>query len=172
METTGHTKRQRPFAPDLVASLLTASVLVWSAAVESHGGRVLTVLGVLCLAAAPPLWILPVGQLRGFGLSPAGRPYYEATVVVRQGIYALVRHPQYLAYMLLNAGFAFLRAQVGIGLLALAAIALFYLQAVWEERALVTRFGDAYVSYRAEVPRFNLLRGVMRKLWKRDRPAP
>ena len=47
-------------------------------------------------------WV-PMFTLRRHGRAPAGKSYMHATVVVERGPFALVRHPQYLGYMLFAA---------------------------------------------------------------------
>jgi protein-S-isoprenylcysteine O-methyltransferase Ste14 len=54
------------------------------------------------------LWIsavfgwLPILTLRKWGKVPEGNGYIPTTILVDRGVYAIVRHPQYLAGMLMG----------------------------------------------------------------------
>ena len=126
--------------------------------------------GALILA---PLFIFPpFGTLARRGGVPSGRPYYDTTRVVDRGAFAIVRHPQYLGYMLLGAGFALLSQHpLALGLAAVA-LACFAWYAAQEERDCLRRFGEAYATYRRRVPRFNFVLGLVRFLARRARPGP
>ena len=79
-------------------------------------------------------------------------------------MYAIVRHPQYLGYILLVLGFICLFQNLVIGALGALAIALFYGQAVREERYCIQRFGQEYEDYVQRVPRLNFILGIIRVL--------
>lgn len=129
------------------------------------GGRWL---GVACLLLALPLFILPFLHLGRHGGAPDRESYIHTTRVADRGVYALVRHPQYLGYCLLVTGLTLLNPNPGTVALSVLAVAGFVLQAIAEERYLVRRMGEAYVVYRERVPRFDLVRGLWR-WWKRRR---
>lgn len=74
--------------------------------------------------------------------------------VVRTGIYAHIRHPRYLEFMLSFLGLAFLTGAQGIFLLAIATILLYLIVAPLEERELRQSYGVEYDAYAREVPRF------------------
>lgn len=115
------------------------------------------------LAASLPLFTLPFVHLGRYGESAPGDAYMQTTRVADRGIYGVVRHPQYLGYMLLAVGFALLSPHPLVLGAAAVAVAAFVAQAALEERALLDRFGPAYAAYRARVPRFNVLAGLWRK---------
>lgn len=88
------------------------------------------------------------------------RPDY----VVDTGPFHYVRHPLYLACMLGFAAFAVSSLSL-VSMVLLVPIFLFYNYiAGFEERVLETRFGDAYVAYKARtgkwLPRMNRRTGV------------
>jgi protein-S-isoprenylcysteine O-methyltransferase Ste14 len=88
----------------------------------------------------------------------------QTDVVVDRGLYAVVRHPQYLGYILLGCGFALLSQHRVSVLLAVIAAVLFYAQAVAEERACLAEFGEPYARYCRRVPRFSVILGLFRLL--------
>ncbi len=83
--------------------------------------------------------------------------------VVREGIYARVRHPRYMEFMLSFLGLAFLTGAVGIFLLAFISVLLYLIVAPLEERELRESYGAEYEAYARAVPRF------LPHLWQRDK---
>lgn len=123
--------------------------------------------GVATLAAALPLFILPFAHLGRYGAREPGKSYMDTTRVADRGVYALVRHPQYLGYSLLVVGLALISFHWVTVTLAVLAVAGFGMQARSEERDLLERMGAPYADYVARVPRFNLLLGALR--WLKSR---
>ena len=74
--------------------------------------------------------------------------------VVRTGIYARLRHPRYLVYMLLVVSMAFLTGARAIFLLAILNVLMYQILAPLEERELLDQYGLHYEAYRRSVPRF------------------
>jgi protein-S-isoprenylcysteine O-methyltransferase Ste14 len=73
--------------------------------------------------------------------------------LLREGIYARVRHPRYLGVLLGGVGVAcFANYQAGY-VLMLGLLPVAYALTVIEETELRQRFGEAYVSYSQDVPR-------------------
>lgn len=110
---------------------------------------------------------LPFFQLRRHGATPPGEYFVHTTTVARRGLYAIVRHPQYLGYDFLAWGLATLALYWGTILPAIAFTAGLAMQARAEEEHLLRRFGDEYRAYRRLVPRFGLLTGLVRYLGRR-----
>ena len=82
-------------------------------------------------------------------------------VLLRDGIFARVRHPRYLGASLGLAATALFANHLGTYLLLAVFLPGIYVVTVLEERELVARFGDAYREYQRRVPRF-LPRPVLR----------
>ena len=115
-----------------------------------------TIAGAPLIALA--LWIghhvhRRLGLQRLAGL-PEMNPGRYPGGVVQTGIYARVRHPRYLEYMLTFAGLALLTGAVGIFLLAIITILLYLIVAPLEERELREHYGPEYEAYARDVPRF------------------
>ena len=115
-----------------------------------------TIAGVALIALA--VWIghhvhRRLGLQRLAGL-PEMNPDRYPGGVVQTGIYARVRHPRYLEYMLTFAGLALLTGAVGIFLLAIITILLYLIVAPLEERELREHYGPEYEAYARDVPRF------------------
>jgi protein-S-isoprenylcysteine O-methyltransferase Ste14 len=120
--------------------------------------------GVFVLALAAALIFSPFFLLRKHGQIEDGGTYMQTRIVVDQGLYAIIRHPQYLGYILLALGFAALSQHWLTALLAAVSTTLFYLQAAAEERTCLARLGEPYKQYLQRVPRFNLILGIVRRM--------
>ncbi|WP_456328321.1 methyltransferase family protein [Archaeoglobus sp.] len=78
------------------------------------------------------------------------------------GIYAIVRHPEFLGRMLIIFGLMISRNILSILVCAIL-IAMLYLGILSEEKENLKKFGKNYEEYMERVPRLNILEGVRRK---------
>jgi protein-S-isoprenylcysteine O-methyltransferase Ste14 len=166
---------QPPYAFHGLAAAAFVVVIVAGEARPTVDLLALRIAGVVVLTASLGFWIPPMVLLTRHGAPAPGRGFPHTTRLVEAGPYAWVRHPQYLGYCLLTVGFML----TGFNTLSLAAgvaaILFFYLAARAEERYLQHQLGDAYRLYMSRVPRFDLLRGAVRRWRVRARggnPAP
>lgn len=144
-----------------LASAVTISLIAATQFLPGGDHPLLRRAGVLVLLLAGAFIFWPFYLLARHG-GQTGQGYMQAALVVDRGLYAVVRHPQYLGYILLGWGFALLSQHGVTVLLALAATGLFYGQSVMEERACLAQFDKAYAQYRRRVPRFNVVWGLFR----------
>ena len=72
--------------------------------------------------------------------------------VIRTGVFGLVRHPVYLAEILLYLGFLMVNISLTAVAVWLITIAFLHFISCREEKTLSAHFGDEYTRYRAEVP--------------------
>jgi len=72
--------------------------------------------------------------------------------LVTVGIYSKIRHPRYLAFMLLSCGAAFITGFYYAYLAAVYMIVGLFILIFIEERELRNRFGKSYVNYCKRVP--------------------
>ena len=153
---------------------------------KSHGaGFLFAIAGILSVLALPmnPLVIFniiepnEIGSLRTIGwifwtigIILVILPYYyiyyrKEENLMNRGIYAIVRHPLYLGWILgIFVATAFLYQHwlfVAVGIPGIASV---YLIAMYEERSNIQKFGDDYKRYMQKVPRMNFLAGVIRFL--------
>jgi protein-S-isoprenylcysteine O-methyltransferase Ste14 len=117
------------------------------------------------------LWIsaifgwLPIFTFRRRG-KPSGKSYTSTTVVVDSGVYAIVRHPQYLAGVLVAIALPLITLHWAVIVLGVIAIAIIYMTTFDEEKASLEKFGEAYAQYMERVPRMNFILGLIRLLLK------
>jgi protein-S-isoprenylcysteine O-methyltransferase Ste14 len=115
------------------------------------------------------LWIsaifgcLPIYTFRKKG-EVKGRSYMMTTKVVDSGVYGIVRHPQYLAGVLISLAIPLISQHWLIAVLGLIAAPLYYLNTYDEERKDIEKFGDAYKQYMERVPRMNFILGIIRAI--------
>jgi len=114
------------------------------------------VLGALLVSAG---WAIGRHVHRVFGLRRLGglpemNPSHYPGGVVRTGLYARVRHPRYLEYMISFLGWALLTGATGIFALAIITVLMYSIVASFEERELREHYGEEYISYARAVPRF------------------
>jgi len=81
-------------------------------------------------------------------------PEHSGTPMLKEGIYASVRHPRYVAVIVGMAAFAFFINYLGAYVLTVLAVPALWLVVVLEERELVERYGREYEQYQREVPMF------------------
>jgi protein-S-isoprenylcysteine O-methyltransferase Ste14 len=146
-------------------SVLTVLQTILSFFLYNQAGiSVLRWVGWMSWAVMCVFGILPILTLRRKGRVPEGKGYTHTTILVDSGIYAVVRHPQYLAFMLLNLFLILVAQHWLIAMLGILAMPLSYLIALDADRAGAEKFGDDYKRYMQTVPRMNPLAGVVRLL--------
>lgn len=113
--------------------------------------------------------VLPIITFRKYGRIKKGKSYIYTNVLVDKGIYAVMRHPQYFAGVLISIGL-YLIAPGWVNLV-LGALNLgqYYFGTYGEEERLQEKFGDAYSEYQKQVPRFNFVVGLWRWLKRKEK---
>ena len=109
---------------------------------------------------------LPVFEFRRKGGVQKGQSYIHTTKLVDTGIYSIVRHPQYITFILWAFSGMLLFQHWIVILLGLPVIPLTYIDLIRADKACIERFGDAYTAYMKKVPRANFLLGIIRRLRK------
>jgi protein-S-isoprenylcysteine O-methyltransferase Ste14 len=119
------------------------------------------------------LWIsaifgwLPIFTLSKWGGVPKGKGYVHTTLLVDRGVYRIVRHPQYLAGILLGAGLSLVVQHWIVAILGFVVAIISYTDTFEEEQALLQKFGKAYEDYQMQVPRVNYIAGIARLLQRK-----
>lgn len=92
------------------------------------------------------------GYLAREGLSIVFGEEREEPGVIRKGVFGVVRHPIYLAEVLLYLGLLMLSLSLAAAVVWAIAIAFLHIISRYEEKLLLARFGQAYQAYMREVP--------------------
>ena len=111
----------------------------------------------------------PIFILRSRGDVAKGNSYVKTTQLVDSSLYAVVRHPQYVAGMLFNLALIFLAQHWVIFLVGVVSMVLFYIDIPAADQEGIAKFGDAYREYMERVPQVNFLLGILRVCQKRGR---
>ena len=112
---------------------------------------------------------LPMQEFRKKGGVPKGRSYIHTTELVDTGVYSIVRHPQYLAGLLVILALM-LTTQHWLSVVAgVVAFVAFYIDILVADPRLVEKFGEEYREYMNRVPRVNFVLGIVRRLRRRTR---
>jgi protein-S-isoprenylcysteine O-methyltransferase Ste14 len=152
-----------------IAAVSSAAVLVSQFLLERGVNPYFRAAGIACLLLSPIFIFPPFLLLMRYGEPPRGQPYYRTTKVVDRGVYSIVRHPQYVGYVLLTLGFAGLSQHALTSILAVCSAGAFYVQSVREEAFFRRQSTQDYSEYMRRVPRFNFLAGLFRYLFTRMR---
>ncbi len=117
-------------------------------------------------------WIfgmLPIFEFRRKGGVKKGKSYIYTTRLVDTGIYAIVRHPQFITFILWAIAGMLLFQHWVVILLGIPVIPLTYIDLLRADKRLLEKFGDEYKRYMQRVPRANFFLGIIQHLRQRNR---
>ena len=95
------------------------------------------------------------------GESKGGR-WLNTTKVVDTGIYSIIRHPQYLSFILVIIALILISHHWLSPILGIPIICYLYWCMKWEEQGNIEKFGEEYRKYMERVPRANFIVGMIR----------
>jgi protein-S-isoprenylcysteine O-methyltransferase Ste14 len=162
----------------------------WTRTKEILCMSVLTILGIACFPVNPlvltglveptfilPLFVLgwiswaigmvlvmaPIVMFPRRGGVAKGKSFVHTTKLVDTGIYAVVRHPQYLGGILalFLANFLLYPHWLFV-VMGIPGVAILYFSTAAEENRLIEQFGNDYRDYMKRVPRMNIIAGIIR----------
>jgi protein-S-isoprenylcysteine O-methyltransferase Ste14 len=129
--------------------------------------EILAYVGVFCYFLSGIIFgILPVFEFRKKGKVKKGRSYFHTTQLVDSGIYSIVRHPQYVTFILWAIAGMLLFQHWIIILLGIPIIPFTYIDLIKADKDAIKKFGDNYNSYMKKVPRANFILGIIRRFKK------
>ena len=120
--------------------------------------------GWILLVFSVVIIFLAGGEFRKKGRAPKGESIVHTTVVVDSGIYGVVRHPQYLGFIMFVFALVLMSQHWLSVFSGIMGSILFYRDILREEQMSIEKFGDYYKRYIRRVPRMNLILGVIRLL--------
>ena len=108
--------------------------------------------------------MLPVLEFRKKGRVIKGKSYIHTTQLVDSGIYSIVRHPQFVTFILWAFAGMLLFQHWIIVLLGIPIITLTYIDLIRADKSSIEKFGEDYKASMKKVPRANFLLGIIRQL--------
>lgn len=151
----------------LLAVFVVAQIAFFVIYLDYGSITILKQAGIAVWVLSALLGWIPIYTFRKKAGVPKGKSYVKTTRLVDTGIYSIIRHPQYLAGILLCLAFMLISQHWTVVVLGLPSIIIFYVGAYDEDMFCVKKFGKAYEAYKKKVPRMNFLLGIMRKLDKK-----
>lgn len=134
-----------------------------------YGLDLLVLAGWVILVFSVFIIFMAGGEFRRKGGAPEGESIVHTTVLVDSGVYAVVRHPQYLGFLLFVLALVLMSQHWASVVSGALGSALFYRDVLREEQMSVDKLGDDYRRYMERVPRMNPLVGILRLLQRRRR---
>jgi protein-S-isoprenylcysteine O-methyltransferase Ste14 len=121
-----------------------------------------TNLGWLVLTVSAVFGWLPVYEFKRRGGVPGGESYMQTTRLVTSGVYSVVRHPQFLAGILITVSMMLMSQHVHSVVAGLVAAVVYASEVQPADERLVEKFGEPYLRYKERVPALNFVVGVVR----------
>ena len=107
--------------------------------------------------------LLPVFEFRKKGGVKKEQSYIHTTKLVDTGIYSVVRHPQYITFIMFAISGMLLFQHWIVILLGVPVIPFTYVDLLKADEDAIQKFGDDYKVYMKKVPRANFLLGIIRR---------
>jgi protein-S-isoprenylcysteine O-methyltransferase Ste14 len=111
--------------------------------------------------------MLPVMEFRKKGDVKKGKSYIHTTKLVDTGIYSIVRHPQYVTFILWAIAGMLLFQHWIIIILGIPIIPLTYIDLIKADKDSIEKLGDDYKQYIQRVPRANFLLCIIQLHWNK-----
>jgi protein-S-isoprenylcysteine O-methyltransferase Ste14 len=159
------------FVPATLATILFISQIIIGIYLVSNVSQidVLAYAGVgLYVFSGLVFGLLPVIEFRKKGGVKRGKSYIHTTQLVDTGIYSVVRHPQYVTFILWAIAGMLLFQHWIVVLLGVPIFPLTYIDLMTADKDAIEKLGDDYKAYMKRVPRANFLLGIIRRFRKSE----
>jgi protein-S-isoprenylcysteine O-methyltransferase Ste14 len=131
---------------------------------NNQGYAWVTNLGWLILSLSALFGWLPIYEFKKHGGVPRDKSYVHTSKLVTSGVYSVVRHPQFLAGILICVSMMLI-SQHPYSLVAGTIASIVYASEVPSaDKKLVDKFGGSYLEYKKRVSALNFIRGLIRRI--------
>lgn len=139
--------------------------LVLTGLIDPGYNRIMYIIGWPVWAVGIALVMAPMIAFPRRGGVAKGKSFVHTTKLVDNGIYAVVRHPQYLGGILALFITTFLWYPHWLfAVLGVVGTVVVYMGCLEEDQRMVEKFGDEYSEYMKRVPRVNIILGIIRRV--------
>ena len=147
----------------LCIACFPANPLVLTGLIDTEFYPATFIIGWITWVIGMVLVMAPIVMFPRKGGVARGKSFVHTTRLVNTGIYAIVRHPQYLGGILALFLTTLLWYPHWIfAVLGIIGSTVLYLGMRQEDKRLIRQFGDEYREYIKQVPRMNLIAGIIR----------
>lgn len=146
----------------IYGALTLAQLICFFFFYNDAGYQVFRILGWILWLISSIFGILPIYIFRRSAGVAKGKSFVHTTVLVDTGLYGIVRHPQYLAGILLNLALLLVSQHWLSAVLGIPAMVLNYIDIQKADLHEIEKFGDAYRRYMDRVPQINFILGIIR----------
>lgn len=161
---TAHDQPWREYLASTIGSVLVVAQLILFIIWGTGDVGWLTYVGfVLWWVGVIFAWV-PIFQFKRQGGVAKGESYIRTTVLVDTGFYAIVRHPQFIAWPMFTVALMLLSQHWVVVALGVLSFPLLCVDFHKVDARNIEKFGDAYVEYAARVPGWNPVEGLWRLL--------
>ena len=126
----------------------------------------ITNLGWLVLWISALFGWLPIYEFKKKGGVPENQSYVNTTNIVTTGVYSIVRHPQFLAGVLICLSMMLISQHPHSVVAGIIAAIVYASEVNSADRRLIEKFGEPYRKYMRQVPALNFVTGLIRRFTK------
>lgn len=156
-------KKTKIIIIEIILTLVAVGQIVLSIILyNKNGNDLVRNIGWIILWISAIFGWLPIFIFKKYGKVPKGKSYVHTAKLVDRSVYAIVRHPQYLAGILIAIALILIAQNWIVGLLGVILIVIYYQSSYDEEQDAIEKFGEDYRCYMKLVPRFNFVAGIIR----------
>ena len=105
---------------------------------------------------------LPKKEFKKKGQIEKGKSFVYTTKLVNTGIYAIIRHPIWLTWILLSLSMTLMSQYWIMIFMGIIVMLIVYLETFRLDKRLIEKFGIEYKQYKKEVPRLNIIYGLIK----------
>ena len=150
------------------SSCIIAQIVITFYNFNSLGYYALVLIGQTLWVLSIVLGWLPIYTFKQRGGVPKDKSYMNTTMLVDTGLYSVVRHPQFLAWIIVSLSLTLLSQHWLNVLLFIPVLVGTIYDTNQADQRLIQKFGDQYKTYKEKVPALNIVTGTLRLLMQRN----